>query len=144
MPGEKNDNYSLIAHSSQLRVLLCKEACWALPQHTATNPAEINAAMKAQFRLTTTVLSCVYDRYKDEDRDEQHRVYALENHSPNVALPANGRWVERTELANIALAVPEHRAVLEAWFDEGAEQEEQEQKSPWESLGWLATATVDT
>src|SRR5450755_2991651 len=123
MPEEQNDNYSLIAHNSQPRVLLlCKEERWTLPQHTATNPAEINAAMQAQLGLTTTVLSCVYDRYQDEERDDQHCVYALENHSPDVALPANGRWVERTELANLSLAVPEHRAVLEAWFDQGAKQ----------------------
>ncbi|HEV7237311.1 MAG TPA: hypothetical protein VGN15_14080, partial [Ktedonobacteraceae bacterium] len=143
MSDEQNDNYSLIAHSSQPRVLLLwKEASWTFPQHTAANPAEINAAMKARLGLTTTVLSCVYDRYNDEERDEQHCVYALENHSPDVALPANGRWIERTELAKLALAVPEHRAVLEAWFDGGAKQERQEQKSPWESLGWFATATV--
>lgn len=143
MPDEQNDNYSLIAHDSQPRVLLLwKEESWTLPHHTATNPAEINAAMKAQLGLTTTVLSCVYDRYKDEERDEQHRVYALENHSPNVTLPANGRWIEWTELANLPLAVPKHRAVVEAWFDEGAKQERPEQKSPWESLGWFATATT--
>ncbi len=143
MPDEQNDNFSLIAHSNQPQVLLlCKEEGWTLPQHTATNPNEINAAMKAQLELTTTVLACVYDRYQDEEREEQHRVYALENHSPNVTLPANGHWVERTALANLDLAVPEHRAILETWFDEYANLERQEQKSPWESLGWFATVTT--
>ncbi len=62
-------------------------------------PEEINAAMMEQLGLTTTVLFCAYDRYKDAEREDQHRVYALENHSPEVPLPTNGRWISQAELA---------------------------------------------
>jgi len=115
---------------------------WTLPRHIASNPNDINTAMKAQLGITTTLLACVYDRYKDPEREDECRVYALENHSPAVALPSNGRWVEQTELADLPLAVPEHRAVIEDWFSAIANHERRAKKSPWENLGWFDTASA--
>ena len=139
MPDPQDDNYSIIPHCSQPQVLLLREdAGWTLPRHTGRVAAEINAAMQAQLGLTTTVLSCVYDRYKDDEREDQHYVYALENYSPDVLPPTSGRWIDRAELANLPLAVPEHRAVLEAWFTEIEEGEYHEQRLPWMRPGWFA------
>ena len=144
MPDVENDNYSLIAHSSEPRVLLLRtaEENWTLPRHTETRPYDINMTMKAQLGITTTLLACVYDRYKDPEREDECRVYALENHSPDVALPANGRWVDLAELAKLSLAVPEHRAVIEDWFFELTNQERRAKKSPWENLGWFETTSA--
>ena len=144
MPDVENDNYSLIAHSSEPRVLLLRNAeeNWTLPHHTASGPYDINAAMKAQLGITTTLLACIYDRYKDAEREDECRVYALENHSPEVALPANGRWVDAAELAALPLAVPEHRAVIEDWFFGLEHAERRAKKSPWENLGWFNMASA--
>src|SRR5690242_6241994 len=104
MPDQNNDNYSIIPHTSRPAVLLLRsEDGWTLPRHNGTRPEEINAAMREQLGLTTTVLSCFFDRYKDDERDDQHRVYALENHSPTVLPPTNGRFIERVELADLPL-----------------------------------------
>ena len=143
MPDEQNDNYSIILHPDQRQALfLQEEAGWTLPRHSSTQAADINAAMQAQLGLRTTVLGCVYDRYQDEEREEQHRVYALENQSAGVALPGNGRWVGRAELATLPLAVPEHRAVLEAWFAQVADGGRVFQEMPWMRLGWFAEASA--
>jgi hypothetical protein len=143
MPDENNDNYSIIPHTSlPLVLLLHGEEGWTLPRHTGTVPEEINAAMQEQLGLTTTVLFCAYDRYQDEEREDQHRVYALENHSPGAPLPANGRWIGRTELAGLPLAIPDHRPVLETWFAEVERDQFQEQRLPWMCLGWFDSATA--
>ena len=143
MTDPNNDNYSIIPFNGQTRVLLlCEEAGWTLPRHHADDPEEINAAMREQFGLTTTVLSCVYDRYQDQEREEQHRVYALENHSPDVSLPANGRLIDRSELANLPLAVADHRGVLEAWFAGAEDGEYYQKRLLWMRPGWFASATA--
>ncbi|HEY7357576.1 MAG TPA: hypothetical protein VH590_13955, partial [Ktedonobacterales bacterium] len=122
MPNEQNDNYSLILHANRQQALLLQEETgWTLPRHSSTEADEINAEMLVQLGLTTTVLGCVYDRYQDAEREDQHCVYALENQSPGATLPGNGRWIGRDELARLPLAVPEHRAVLEGWFAQVAD-----------------------
>ena len=137
------DNYSIIPFNSLERVLLLHEdAGWTLPRHHGDTAEEINAAMREQLGLTTTVLSCVYDRYQDEEREDQHRVYALENHSPHVSLPANGRLIERAELESLPLAVADHRGVLEAWFAEVESDRPFQKRLPWMRPGWFALATT--
>jgi hypothetical protein len=143
MPDQQNDNYSIILHPNQQQALFLREEHgWTLPRHSGTTPAEINQAMLAQLGLTTTVLGCVYDRYMDDEREEQHRVYALENQSPGVVLPSNGRWVSQADLAQLALAVPEHRGVLEAWLAQIADGDHRLKEQPWMRPGWFATATA--
>src|SRR5579864_8913112 len=106
MTNPTYDNYSIIPFNGLTRVLLLHEGTgWTLPRHHGDTAEEINAAIREQLGLTTTVLSCVYDRYQDEEREDQHRVYTLENHSPHAPLPANGRVVERAELDSLPLAV---------------------------------------
>ncbi len=84
MPDMCNDNYSIILHTCEPRVLLLlEENGWMLPRHHAIDAGEINAAMEKQLRVKTTVLYCAYDRYKDDEREEQHLVYVLEDHSPD-------------------------------------------------------------
>jgi len=80
--------------------------------------SDINASIKVQLGCDTTVLYCAYDRYKDDEREEQHRVYVLENHTSDFPLPAHARWISRTNLATIDLAVADHYAVLEQWLSE--------------------------
>ncbi len=143
MSNEQNDNYSIIPHTSLPLVLLIQEEQgWSLPHHNADAPEEINAAMKEQLGLITTVLFCAYDRYPNEERDDEHRVYALENHSPGASLPAHGRWIDRSELADIPLVIPEHRSVLKTWFVEVEEGQISTQRLPWMRLGWFDSVTA--
>lgn len=138
-----NDNYSIIPHTSEARILLLREeAGWTLPRHEETMAMEINAAMLAQPGMVTTVLDCVYDRYKDPERDDEHLVYALENHSPDAPLPANGRWIEQVELAALPLVVEEHRAVLEAWFNGANGEIQDEGQAAWMQPGWFKGAVA--
>jgi hypothetical protein len=143
LPNQRNDNYSIIPHTSQPQILLLYESAgWTLPHYSTTMPAKINVAIQAHLGFTTTVLSCTYGRYKDNEWQEQHRVYLLENHSPDVSPPDNGRWVNRAELANLFLAVPEHRSVLEEWFADVEGEELHEQWPPWMRTGWFASAAA--
>lgn len=143
MTDSHYDNYSIIPFNDLARVLLLhEEAGWTLPRHHGDDPEEINAAMREQLGLTTTVLSCVYDRYRDQEREDQHRVYALENHSPDVSLPANTRLIGRPELVNLPLAVADHRGVLEAWFAEAESGGLLQKRLPWMWPGWFAIATA--
>src|SRR5438046_1349847 len=108
MTDIQHDNYSIIPHIGEPRFLLLeRDSGWTLPQHHATQAADINKAMKEQLGLAVTVLYCAYDRYKDDEREHQHRVYALENHSPGET-PREGRWVGHEDLSNLALVIPEH------------------------------------
>ena len=143
MTNPHYDNYSIIPFNGLAQVLLLREDDgWTLPRHHGERPEEINAAMREQLGLTTTVLSCVYDRYQDEEREDQQRVYALENHSPHVPLPENGRLIERAELDSLPLVVADHRGVLEAWFAEVESGEPFQKRLPCMRPGWFAIATA--
>jgi hypothetical protein len=97
--------------------------------------------MKAKLGCDTTVLYCAYDRYKDNEREEQHRVYVLENHSPNFLQPANARWIDRADLDTVELAVADHHAVIEQWLSQAEAGTRPNPRVPWASLGWFSTAT---
>lgn len=145
MTEELNDHYSIIPfydESGQPRALLLhEEDGWTLPRHHGDSPQQINAAMQEQLGVRTSVLYCAYDRYKDAEREEQHRVYALENHGPQVALPHNARLIDRDELVNLPLINEDHRGVLAAWFAE-ATGPAPYARLPWMYAGWLAGTTA--
>ena len=145
------DNYSIIpqyadysSHNEPLRLLLIQEAQgWTLPRHNSDSEMEISELMRDQLGLTTTFLYTAYDRYRDDDDDEReeiHRVYALENHSPGVE-PRMGKWMSREAIAGLDLLVPEHRAVIEAWFDE-MEHDSHRWRLPWMYSGWYDQAVA--
>ncbi len=141
MPVTRNDNYSIILHVHEPRVLLLREECgWTLPRHQAIDAAEISAAMLEQLRVKTTVLYCAYDRYKDDEREDQHLVYALENHSPDWTAAERQEWVNLVELQDLLLIVPEHISVIETVLASLEQGGVHEHRLPWTRLGWFATA----
>src|SRR5258708_32431388 len=143
MPEPQHDNYALIPHSSAASVLLLKiSAGWTLPQHSAREAPAINQAMREQLGLDVTLLRAVYDRYQDDERKEQHIVYALDNHSPAWKQPEDGAWISAEELQDLPMVVPEHRAVLEKWFAETSEEQQASERVPWACRGWYAGATA--
>jgi len=141
MPDMCNDNYSIILHTCEPRVLLLlEENGWMLPRHHAIDAGEINAAMEKQLRVKTTVLYCAYDRYKDDEREEQHLVYVLEDHSPDWMLTEGQEWISLAELQDLQLIVPEHMAVIETILAALERGGVHEQRLAWARLGWFATA----
>lgn len=142
MPEAQYDNYCLIPHPHRDRVLMLRTPQgWTLPRHTKMEAPEINRAMREELGLEVILLRVAYDRYKDEEREEQHIVYAMENHSPASTQPRQGEWIASAQLSGLRLAVPEHLAVLEAWFAEQAGGPVPERRVPWARSGWYAEAT---
>lgn len=143
MPEPRHDNYCVIPHPRDSSVLMLRTPeGWTLPRHSAMEAPAINRAMRELLDLDVTFLRAVYDRYKDEEREEQHIVYAMENHSPDSCRPAQGDWISLEQLRNLPLLVSEHRAVLEAWFAERAGDPAPALRVPWAHPGWYAEATA--
>lgn len=139
MSEPHHDNYCLIPRSDNDSVLMLRtREGWTLPQHSAMEAPEINRAMREQLGLDVIVLRATYDRYKDEEREEQHIIYAMENLSPDATRPAQGDWISSEQLSGLRLAVPEHLGVLEAWFAERVSELVPGQRVPWARPGWYA------
>ncbi len=142
MSEPQHDNYCVIPHACAASILLLRTpGGWILPRHTALEAPAINQTMREQLGIDVILLRAVYDRHRDEEREKQHIVYAMENHSPLWTPPENGAWISAGELEDLSLAVPEHRAVLEAWFVEQDEDQAMPGRVPWACPGWYAGAT---
>lgn len=140
------DYYTIIPHPTKLQALmLLSEDGWSLPNlvpgrdrfFAAVN--DTNRAIQHQLGLTVTVLRCMDYEY-NLDTQAVRATYAMENHNPTWTPPDGGRWIEHEELRNLTLAVPEQRAVLEAWFTETEKGDVPEQRRPWARTGWFDTA----
>ncbi len=113
-------NYILIPHPTNAEVLLLKDGnYWTLPHISTTDAREIHQEIQEQLSLDVTVLDAIsqLNRFSSEQTTNSV-VYSVENHSRHWSLPENAYWIGRASFANIALSVPEHRDVLESWFDE--------------------------
>jgi hypothetical protein len=94
--------------------------------------------MQRRLGLETTVLHQLANR-ADRDTGQTHRVYALENRSPEWTPTAGARWVGKEMLEGLQLAVSEHRPHLETWF---AEVEElPARRVSWARPGWYDDAS---
>ena len=133
------NNYALIPHPTHAEVLLLKDGdYWMLPRHAATSADDICRVLQEQFGLHVTVLDDNL-RFKNIE-DEQHSVYAVDNHSLHWSPPENARWIGSAELADIAFFVPEHQALLEGWFDEVEHGNIPAKRVPWARIGWFDRA----
>ena len=143
MTAIPDNNYVLIPHPTNAEILvLAENGHWTLPRHSATSAGEIHRAIQEQLGLDVTILDDNY-RFKNSWEHQQHLVYAVDNHSLHWTPPENARWIGRASLADIALSVPEHRAILETWFDEvehGSHDTVPTQRVPWARLGWFDRA----
>ncbi|HEU5382089.1 MAG TPA: phosphotransferase [Ktedonobacteraceae bacterium] len=140
--AQPHDNYCLIPHPREPRILMfLTQVGWTLPQHAEMEAPDISQAMHNLLPgLHVTFLRVAYDRYKDEEREEQHIVSVMENHAPSWMPPAGGAWISSEELRALPLAVPEHGAVLDSWFAERAGGQVPAERVPWARPGWYAEA----
>jgi len=141
------DYYTIIPHPTKLQILmLLNEDRWSLPHLVPTRDRffaavnDVNQAIQHQLGLTVTVLRCVEYKYNPEARTMA--IYATENHDPTWTPSDGARWIEHRELNDLALAMPEQRAVLETWFAEAERGHIPDQRRPWARTGWFDT-TVD-
>jgi len=146
-PPIPRDYYALIPHPLAAQVLLIAQSDgWALP-HLQTEDYDLLAGapfcrhLQAQLGLSLTQLRVaaihVYSLPSGQWR-WLWALIALENHSPGWTPPAGARWVDRTALADLTLAQPEHREFILTWLTELETGVLPALRSPWARPGWWA------
>ncbi|HEY9848260.1 MAG TPA: phosphotransferase [Leptolyngbyaceae cyanobacterium] len=139
------DYYSIIPHPTEPKLLMQEvNIGWSLPHFipSKTHFAHaylINEAMQQQLGIDVTVLSCIYNDL-DPVLNRVNRVFALANHNPDWQPTARYRWIDRSELNKLALAVPEHYPILLNWFQEIQDPTISSQRVPWARIGWYKKA----
>jgi hypothetical protein len=94
---------------------------------------------REQLGLDLAVLRVAYLPKIPAEGEDGEMVLACENRAPDEKLPAEGRWAERRDLVGLDLAPPEHREVLQEWFDESEGRRALPAlRVPWARPGWLA------
>lgn len=143
-PDLQRDFYTVIAHTSEPRVLLLPgESGWTLPHFEPpaaywSDGARTNKAMREQLGMEVTLLRTLYFWI---DREVDKRVIMLnlvENHSPEWTPPHGALWASREELADLTLALEWQREYLDTWLQEDATGEIPPLRVPWARRGWLA------
>jgi hypothetical protein len=138
-----SSNYSMLSHPREPRVLaLAGEAGWALPEHESAEAPAIRQSIRERYGLDVTLLGTVAGHYTDTEQEQAERVLALESHGADTPLPAGARWIGRSELDRLTLAVPEHRPALDQWLREMENGVVPAERAPWARLGWYATAAL--
>ena len=119
---------------------------WRLPQIAPQENVEVpevslfKRAMQAQYGLPVTTLYAV--RLPDKTLPGAVNIFTVERHESAWEPPPGGRWVGRSEMANIRLALPTHERALNAWFA-GAEGEPSPAfHIPWWHSGWFDRAAA--
>lgn len=140
----KPDNYALIPHPTNTEVLLLKDGDqWTLPHISAMEAGDTHHVIQEQLGLDVTVLNVIpLPNLFRSEHTTNSVVYATDNHSLHWSPPENARWIGRAKLADIALSIPEHRAILEGWFDEVERGDIPVKRVPWARIGWFDRATA--
>lgn len=138
------DYHAILLDTAAASVLMLPgDGGWLLPQWTTghwiwwSDTAHINQHMRAEFGARITTLRCLCTEVAPDVTPEdahERRLYVLENHDPAWTPPSGARWVHRSALAALPLALPEQRALLERWLAHGAAPPH----APWYKPGWLA------
>src|SRR5262245_22796466 len=135
----------IIPHPSAPRVLVLAEGDrWHLLRVPiegiwAVDLGQICRELGLTLGIATTVLRLA-SRRGDDARGQVCLTYVLENRDSSWQPPAHGRWVSRAELGELAL--PEQRALLDAYLVEVESGAIPELRAPWCRTGWLDTATA--
>ena len=111
---------------------------WALPcleldEQRAADAALINRAARDLLGIEVSVLRCLRD---DPTGSVRQQVHDLDVHAEEWAPPAQGKWVTRSELDTASLARPEHRAILDRWFQERRARPRPPDGRDWVLPGW--------
>lgn len=128
-PVWQSNYHAIIFHPTEARILmLVGNDGWALPSFQLEAQEHMNyiepilKAMRQQLGIDTTVLYCAYCSI---DREIHHRtdaIYVLENHTLTWTPSTGAQWVGRAALADLALAIPGQRAIIDTCLRESEAQ----------------------
>jgi Phosphotransferase enzyme family len=138
-------SYVLVPHHDKRQVLLFPgEAGWTLPEISSTENLSIldlaraNAVIQHQFSSSATTLQAMFVR--EPVIGEAINIFTVESHDPAWLPPATGRWFGPEALADLPIALPTHRSVIEAWFAALDGVGPPAFDIPWWRCGWFGSA----
>ncbi|RAO04205.1 phosphotransferase [Micromonospora noduli] len=141
---QETTGYSIISYDSgaATRVLLTELSDgFSLPAHPHFEAAAINSFIQRSFGLDVITLECFRESTQGLGAGGS-RVFVHEIRTPPPANFRHGAWLSARDLTAVPFAVPEHRAVLRAWFEESASTECRGRRLPWARPGWFADAST--
>jgi len=142
--GWQTNIYGILPHPTEPRILMrLEETGWVLP-HVHLNEAvweagRMSQALERELGIPTTGLRCA-SNCEDEVKHRIDAVCVLETHGPIPEPLWSGQWVGRDQVANLRLALPEHRAVIGACLAEAESGVIPPCRAPWALPGWYAEA----
>ncbi|HYP40524.1 MAG TPA: aminoglycoside phosphotransferase family protein [Chloroflexia bacterium] len=133
----------IIPHPGEPMVLMAQEGdSWLLPhfhpqEHYFSMVGHINREVKRQVGIDATVLRCANVVRDKEVKKTVDAVFTMENHSGHWSPPGGLSWVGLAKLAELPMARPEQRDVIEEWLLEASGGEVPPLRAPWSRRGWL-------
>jgi hypothetical protein len=113
-----------------------------LERHSDVEGAPLVTAVRANYGVDTALLRTVC-RHAAAPGDYADLVVAVEVLTSGWVPPVGSRWVTSADLDLVDLAVPEHRAVIKAWFDEETGRvASSSRRSPWAKPGWFSAVVA--
>jgi aminoglycoside phosphotransferase (APT) family kinase protein len=133
----------IIPHPEEPMVLMEQEGgSWSLPhfhpqEHYLAMVGHINREVKRQLGIDATVLRCASVVRDKEVKKTVDALFTMENHSSEWSPPGGFSWIGLNELAELRMAEPEQRGVIEEWLLEVSGREVPPLRAPWSRHGWL-------
>lgn len=115
------------------------ETGYTLPHFEMSEPRfwqvveHVNRAAQEQLGLSVTTVRCL-------KVEVQQKYYAMENHSPNWALPEDMEWVALDQLNDLPLEQPEQRTIIRDWITWSTN--DSPQRADWYQPGWFGAASA--
>jgi hypothetical protein len=119
---------------------------WRLPNmaidHVWDKPiGRINAEMQRHFGLETTVVRQILE-HEDRTQELAYYLYLLENNTTDWLPPEQVRWLDMTDIDQLAIDHPEQRTALLACLHEITTGNIPRQRALWERPGWYQGAAA--
>ncbi|HYO49762.1 MAG TPA: aminoglycoside phosphotransferase family protein, partial [Chloroflexia bacterium] len=133
----------IIPHPGEPMVLMAREGDgWLLPhfqsrEHYLARVGHINHEVQRQLGNDVTVLRCANVVRDKEVKKTVDAVFTMENHSGQWPPPGGLSWIGLNDLAELHMAKPEQRGVIEEWLYEASGGEVPPLRAPWSRRGWL-------
>jgi Phosphotransferase enzyme family len=138
--------HAIIFHPTEASVLmLAGNDGWVLPSFQLEAQEHMNhiepifKAMRQQLGIDTTILYCAYRSIECEIPHRRDAIYVLENRTLTWTPSAGAQWVGRAALADLALAIPGQRAIIDTCLLESEAQATPLLRTPWSKRGWFAS-----
>lgn len=133
--------YAIIQHPHEPRVLALPGADGLIlpsarvdEQIWTPELEQVILTMREQLALDPIVLRCAWSK-SDYDTHQLSALYILEPRDRSWTPPASARWIGPEALDDLALAEPDLRTALVAYFDDQGS----ELRPPWDQPGWFAS-----